>query len=159
MRNNNPYLVWWMNFFLPYPYTIQSAQIRENKNKIKKKTWLSVQLCNYKHVGVCKFLRGNPFINPPRRSTPRRDSNFVETSRNKSSISHTNSLWWNRTGKPKKSRFPPIKKLIKVCCARLCIQQQVSEINAAFLNAKFSLSSIYGRKKEEGAFQSFYAAE
>lgn len=122
-----------------------------------KKKRVSVQLCNYKHVGVCKFLRGNPFIEPPRRSAPSRDSNFAETSRNKSSISHTNSLWWRQNWDKAKSPVSPTK-VIKVCCAQLCLQQQVCEIKTGFLIAKFS---IYCRKKNRGGreLQSFYPAE
>lgn len=111
-----------------------------------EKKRVSVQLCNYKHVGVCKFFRGNPFIEPPRRSAPSTDSNFAKTSRNKSSISHTNSLWWRRNwDEAKKSPVSPTK-VIKVCCAQLRLQQQVCEIKTGFLIAKFS---IYCRKKKE----------
>lgn len=68
----------------------------------------------------------------------------------------------SKTGKTQKVQFsppPPQKEGINVCSAQLRLQPQVSEIEAGLLLAKFSCASIYCRKKEEGAGQSFCSAE
>lgn len=115
-----------MKFFPPYPCTIRSAQIR--------KTRLSVQLCNYKHVGVCNFLKGNPFPETPHGAQLQRLIPTSWTSPEIKGQSHTSK---NRSGwskKKKKVQVSPIKKVINDCCR---LRQQVSGINAGFLITNF----------------------